>query len=52
LNIAEGSLSEIECLLGLTTRLNFLKVDQTLFDKIDEVARMLYALRTKVESTP
>jgi len=51
LNIAEASLAETEYLLLLALDLGYLSSDahQPVAAEIDEVARMLYALRTKVE---
>lgn len=52
LNIAEGSLSEVTALFELSARLNYLtNEDLSLIDRhSDEIARMLYALRHKVET--
>lgn len=52
LNIAEGSLSEVEYLLVLSRDLHYAPAEQLrpLFKEISEIARMLYALRTKVEA--
>lgn len=51
LNVAEGSLAEIEYLVQLSGDLAYLTHDVvgTLLAEIDEVARMLYTLRSKVE---
>ena len=51
LNIAEASLAETEYLLLLASDLGYLSSDalQPIAAEIDEVARMLHALRTKVE---
>ena len=51
LNIAEASLAETEYLLLLAVDLGYLTHDahQPIAAEIDEVARMLHALRTKVE---
>lgn len=52
LNVAEGSLSEVEYLLLLGRDVRYAeagKVDP-LFKEISEIARMLYALRSKVET--
>jgi four helix bundle protein len=52
LNIAEGSLAETEYLLVLTRDLGYLakaKAEPCLAE-VSEIARMLYALRTKVEA--
>lgn len=51
LNIAEGSLSEVEYLLILSRDLAYASPDQIepLIQEASEVARMLYALRRKVE---
>ena len=52
LNIAEGSLAESEYLLLLSRDLGYLAAEvctRTLAD-ISEIARMLYALRSKVEA--
>lgn len=53
LNIAEGSLAETEYFVLLARDLGYLRADKTtpLLTEIDEIARMLYALRTKVEQT-
>ena len=52
LNIAEGSLAETDYLLLLSTDLGYLAADVTspMLTEIDEIGRMLYTLRTKVES--
>jgi four helix bundle protein len=53
LNVAEGSLAETEYLLMLSRDLGYVRkesVDKPLTD-IAEVARMLHALRVKVEGT-
>ncbi len=54
LNIAEGSLSEVEYLLLLSRDLGFLAADAStaLQTEVEEIARMLYALRVKVEAGP
>lgn len=51
LNIAEASLAETEYLLLLALDLGYLTHDahEPIAAEIDEVARMLHALRTKVE---
>mgnify|MGYP001056574090 CR=1 FL=1 len=51
LNIAEGSLAETEYFVLLARDLHYLPADraQSLLVEIDEIAKMLYALRTKVE---
>ncbi len=51
LNVAEGSSSETEYLLILARDLTYLATDevQGLLQEVDEIARMLYTLRTKVE---
>jgi four helix bundle protein len=51
LNIAEGSLAELEYLVLLARDLTFIQVDrsQTILREVDEIARMIHALRTKVE---
>lgn len=51
LNIAEASLAETEYLLLLALDLGYVSNDvhQSVAAEIDEVARMLYALRVKVE---
>jgi four helix bundle protein len=52
LNLAEGSLAEVECLLMLSRDLAFLPVDR--YDRLaaaaTEVAAMLSGLRKKVEA--
>jgi len=50
LNIAEGSLAETEYLVMLATDLGYLSEATTtpLRAEIDEIARMLYTLRTRV----
>ena len=52
LNIAEGSLAEVEYLLLLSRDLDYLtpEVNQTLQGEAEEIARMLHALRVKVEA--
>jgi four helix bundle protein len=52
LNIAEGSLSETEYLLTLSCDLGYLQKQETMqpLSEISEIARMLYALRGKVEA--
>lgn len=51
LNIAEGSLAETEYFVLLARDLHYLPAEraQPLLAEIDEIAKMLYALRTKVE---
>jgi four helix bundle protein len=51
LNIAEGSLAETGYLLLLSRDLAYLEGDiaEKLLREVDEIGRMLYALRTKVE---
>jgi four helix bundle protein len=51
LNIAEGSLAETAYLLMLARDLQYIAADRTqeLFAEADEIARMLNALRVKVE---
>jgi len=54
LNIAEGSLSETEYLVMLSSDLGYSKkqeIEQPL-SEISEIARMLYSLRCKVEAGP
>jgi four helix bundle protein len=53
LNIAEGSLAESEYLLLLSGDLGYLtpEVTEPLFAEIEEIARMLYGLRIKVEQS-
>lgn len=52
LNIAEGSLAEVEYLLLLSRDLGHLVVDKagSLLSEVEEIARMLHALRSKVEA--
>jgi four helix bundle protein len=54
LNIAEGSLAETEYLLLLSRDLGYLKPEacEQSLAQIADVARMLHALRTKVEQKP
>jgi four helix bundle protein len=54
LNIAEGSLSETEYLVTLSCDLGYLQRQETekRISEISEIARMLYALRCKVEAGP
>ena len=54
LNITEGSLSEVEYLLLLCRDVHYATAKQVdpLATEISEIARMLYALRTKVEAKP
>jgi four helix bundle protein len=51
LNIAEGSLAETEYLLMLSKDLSFLTKQsaETILEELTEIARMLSALRSKVE---
>lgn len=51
LNIAEGSLAEVEYLLLLSKDLGFVREPHStsMLSEVDEIARMLHALRTKVE---
>jgi four helix bundle protein len=51
LNIAEGSLAEVGCLLLLSRDLGYLEapIAEKLSAEVEEISRMLYALRTKVE---
>lgn len=53
LTIAEGSLAETEYFVLLARDLNYLSADaaKPLLSDIEEIARMLYVLRTKVEQT-
>ena len=53
LNIAEGSLAETEYLIMLAGDLGFVAADVTksLLVEVDEIARMLYTLRKKVEQS-
>jgi four helix bundle protein len=50
LNIAEGSIGEVQYLLILARDLGELTIDAVtpLLEQADEVARMLYSLRTRV----
>jgi len=52
LNVAEGSLAETEYLVQLAGDLGYVADDtvKPMLAEIDEVARMLYTLRSKVES--
>jgi four helix bundle protein len=52
LNIAEGSIAETEYLLMLSAELGFLpnEISESLGEKAAEVARMLNALRNRVEA--
>ncbi len=50
LNIAEGSLAETEYLVLLSGELGYLKSHKRLSAEIDELGKMLYALRQKVEA--
>jgi four helix bundle protein len=54
LNIAEGSLSETEYLVMLSRELGYLQRQEAEgpLSEISEIARMLYALRCKVEAGP
>jgi four helix bundle protein len=54
LNIAEGSLSETEYLVMLSSDLGYLQRQEAEkpLSEISEIARMLYALRCKVETGP
>ena len=51
LNIAEGSLAEVEYLLLLSRDLGYItpEINETLQREAEEIARMLCALRVKVE---
>ena len=53
LNIAEGSLAETEYLVILAGDLSYLKaeVSKPLLAEIEEIARMLYTLRVKIEQS-
>lgn len=53
LNYAEGSLSETEYLLIVSRDLGYLEAKhcEPLLNEVSEIARMLYALRTKVCAT-
>ena len=53
LNVAEGSLAEVEYLIMLSRDLAFVPNDraQVLLTEVDEIARMLHGLRTKVEES-
>lgn len=50
LNLAEGSASEIECLLLICRDLTFISSEEaaTRIKEIDEIKRMLYSLRIKI----
>lgn len=52
LNIAEGSAAETQCLLMFARDLAFIPQERAgvLLKEIDEISRMLNALRSKVES--
>jgi len=52
LNIAEGSLAEVECLLRLSLDLGYAAPadSERLTDPISQLSRMLIALRTSVET--
>lgn len=54
LNIAEGSLAEVEYLVMLSRDLGYVeeKTARPQVDEANEIARMLYALRRKVDSEP
>ena len=54
LNIAEGSLSETDYLLLCSRDLGFLsdEVLESIADEIDQISRMLYTLRVKVQREP
>ncbi|MDE3178127.1 MAG: four helix bundle protein [Acidobacteriota bacterium] len=54
LNIAEGSLAESEYLLMLSKDLGFIatQISEGLLKEVSEIARMLNALRVKVETSP
>ena len=54
LNIAEGSLAEVEYLLLVTKDLGYATPDTVRghLDEANEIARMLYAFRRKVEAEP
>ena len=51
LNIAEASLTELECILMIARDLNYLTPScaEPLLQEIDGIARMLHALRVKVD---
>ena len=53
LNIAEGSLAEVHYLLLLSRDLDYMdtKVANRLRDEAEEISRMLYAFRRKVETS-
>ncbi len=52
LNIAEGSLAEVEYLLLLSRDLGYVapEANTALQAEVEEISRMLYALRVKVEA--
>jgi len=54
LNIAEGSGAELSYLIILGRDLGFIDKDRSagLLAELDQIARMLYTLRQKVERTP
>jgi four helix bundle protein len=54
LNIAEGSNAELSYLIILSRDLGFIDKERSraLLVELDEISRMLYALRQKVERTP
>jgi four helix bundle protein len=54
LNIAEGSTAELSYLIILSRDLGFIDKERSsaLLVELDEISRMLYVLRQKVERTP
>jgi four helix bundle protein len=54
LNISEGSLSETDYLLLCSRDLGYLSDDllEPIADELDQISRMLYTLRLKVEREP
>jgi four helix bundle protein len=52
-NISEGSASEVEVLLRISLDVGYLKKEShdKMYNRIDEILRMLHGLRTKIEST-
>jgi len=49
LNIASGSLSEVETQIEIAFRLNYIENKEEIFDKIKTMRKMLYRLRESLQ---
>jgi four helix bundle protein len=51
LNIASGSLAEVEAVLLICSELDYLKVPDDLFADIEELSKMINSLKSKLRAT-